>query len=255
MRNDAKLVKEIVNLVLKKLAEFLISSKGLVGISEKIADVESLICKRKEPKDILLIGIWGMSENFSVEKLVILKLPFSKMEKLWDGVKNLVSLKELDLNSSEKLKELPDLSKAINLETILLWGRSRLTRVHSSIFSLEKLEKLDLWNCKSLTIFASDSHICNLSYLNLDDCGSLGRFSLISENMKELRLQHTKVKTLPLSFGNQGKLKSLHLTASDIERLPSSFNNLIKLLHLELALAIVERATLSLPPFNAAQEF
>ncbi|RDX83728.1 hypothetical protein CR513_35325, partial [Mucuna pruriens] len=64
----------------------------------------------------------------------------------------LVNLKELHLTHSNKLKELLDLSKATNL----------LTSVHSYIFCLAKLEKLDLADCQSLTIPASEFHLCSL---------------------------------------------------------------------------------------------
>ncbi|RDX66887.1 Disease resistance protein TAO1, partial [Mucuna pruriens] len=57
----------------------------------------------------------SLPEIFSAKNLVILTLQDGNMEKLWNGVKNLVSLKDLDLNSSEKLKELLDLSKQQNL--------------------------------------------------------------------------------------------------------------------------------------------
>lgn len=47
-RNDAELLKEIVNLVLTRLDKPLVNSKELVGIDEKIADLESLISKKPQ---------------------------------------------------------------------------------------------------------------------------------------------------------------------------------------------------------------
>nr|KYP34205.1 TMV resistance protein N [Cajanus cajan] len=194
----------------------------------------------------------SLPQNFSAEKLVILKLQLSKLEKLWDGVKcivetkltnlvhlislNLVSLKGVYLDGSSELKELPDLSKAINLEVLDLSSCESLTTVHPSIFSLAKLEILNLSNCISLTILSSDSHMHSLNYLILDYCKSLTEFSIISKNMEELDLSWTeKMKALPSSFGHQRKLKSLDLTGSGIQRLPSSINNLTQLLHLNLS--------------------
>ncbi|KRH37291.1 hypothetical protein GLYMA_09G057000v4 [Glycine max] len=191
----------------------------------------------------------SLPEIFSTEKLVILKLPYSGMEKLWLGVKNLVNLKELDLRCSKKLKELPDISKATNLEVILLRGCSMLTNVHPSIFSLPKLERLNLSDCESLNILTSNSHLRSLSYLDLDFCKNLKKFSVVSKNMKELRLGCTKVKALPSSFGHQSKLKLLHLKGSAIKRLPSSFNNLTQLLHLELSNCSKLETIEELPPF------
>ncbi|RDX91293.1 TMV resistance protein N, partial [Mucuna pruriens] len=136
--------------------------------------------------------------------------------------KNLVSLKELDLNSSQMLKELPDLSKATNLEVLILWGCSQLTELHPSIFSLAKLKKLDLWNCKSLTTVGKYYyHLRGNRYLTHDDCKNLLEFSQMSKNMKEVA---------PSSFGNL-----LHVIGSDLKMLPSWLNNLTQLLHLEVS--------------------
>ena len=96
-------------------------------------------------------------------------------------LQNLVNLKELNLTDSKMLEELPDLSNARNLEVLVLEGCSMLTTVHSSIFSLGKLEKLNLQDCTSLTTLASDSCLCSLSYLNLDKCKKLRKLSLITE--------------------------------------------------------------------------
>ncbi|RDY08071.1 TMV resistance protein N, partial [Mucuna pruriens] len=163
----------------------------------------------------------SLPAKFSVEKLVILRLPFSRMEKLWDGVKNLVNLKELDLNSSPMLKELPDLSKATNLEVLILWGCSLLIGLHPSIFSLAKLKKLDVWNCQSLTTVARYYyHLRGNRYLTHDDCKNLWEFSQMSKN----------TNADPRSFGNL-----LHVTGSDLKMLPSWLNNLTQLLHLEVS--------------------
>ncbi|XP_022632085.1 disease resistance protein RML1A-like [Vigna radiata var. radiata] len=170
------------------------------------------------------------------------------MEKLWDGLKNLVNLKELDLMHSKKLKKMPDLSQPTNVEVLVLLGCSMLTSDDSSIFSLPKLESIDISGCKSLTLLTSNSYFCNFSYLNLDFSMNLREFSLISQNMKELRLGFTKVKVLPSSFECHSKLKSLHLTRSGIEMLPSSFNNLTQLQHLDINNCNKLRTIPELPP-------
>ncbi|RDX71520.1 Protein SUPPRESSOR OF npr1-1, CONSTITUTIVE 1, partial [Mucuna pruriens] len=157
------------------------------------------------------------------------------MKNLWHGVKNLVNLKVVDLSECSKLEGMPDLSKATNLEVLILRRCSMLASVHPSIFFLAKLEKLDLYYCRSLTTLATDSHLCNLSHLNLNFCQNLTEFSLVSKNMKELRLRWTNIKAFPSSFGHQNTLKSLYLGGSNIKRLPSSIKNLMQLLHLEVS--------------------
>ncbi|XP_045829029.1 putative disease resistance protein At4g11170 isoform X2 [Trifolium pratense] len=57
-RNDAELLEEIINLVLKRLSKHPINTKGLVGIGKPIAHLESLLCQESEK--VRVIGIWGM---------------------------------------------------------------------------------------------------------------------------------------------------------------------------------------------------
>lgn len=59
----------------------------------------------------------------------------------------MVNLKQVDLTRSQNLKKLPNLSKATNLEVLLLRRSCLLTGVHPSIFSLPKLVNDD--NCDS----------------------------------------------------------------------------------------------------------
>ncbi|RDX71518.1 putative disease resistance protein RPP1, partial [Mucuna pruriens] len=65
-QNDAELLKEIINIVLTRLGNPLVNSKGLIDIDKKVEDVESLI--HKEPKDTRLIGIW---DNFGSGSRII----------------------------------------------------------------------------------------------------------------------------------------------------------------------------------------
>lgn len=55
-----------------------------------------------------------------------------------------MNLKELILSLSSNLMELPDQSRTKNPATIVLRSCVRLTSMHPSVFSLNKLEKLDL---------------------------------------------------------------------------------------------------------------
>ncbi|XP_020203441.1 disease resistance-like protein DSC1 [Cajanus cajan] len=79
-RTDAALVIDIVNLVVMKLVEPLVNSKGLVGIRDKIADLESLI--RKDPKDTRFIGIWGMD---GIGKTTLAEEIFHKLRFDYEG--------------------------------------------------------------------------------------------------------------------------------------------------------------------------
>ncbi|KAL3038167.1 hypothetical protein AAZX31_01G114700 [Glycine max] len=173
----------------------------------------------------------SLPKNFSAKNIVMFDLSCSQVEKLWDGVQNLMNLKELKVSGSENLKELPDLSKATNLEVLDINICPRLTSVSPSILSLNKLKRLSIAYC-SLTKITSKNHLPSLSFLNLESCKKLREFSVTSENMIELDLSSTRVNSLPSSFGRQSKLKILRLRDSGINSLPSSFKNLTRLQYL-----------------------
>ncbi|XP_068473769.1 disease resistance protein RPV1-like [Phaseolus vulgaris] len=189
----------------------------------------------------------SLPENFSAEKLVILDLSDSQVENLWDGVQNLMNLKEVKLSGSKSLKELPDLSKATNLEELYINSCPQLTSVSPSIFSLKKLEKLDLGFC-SLTKIISRNHLSSLSYFNLIFCNKLREFSVTSENLVMLDLSFTPVNALPSSFGRQSKLEILLLINSGIQNLPSDFKNLTRLRYLNAYNSTELHTLTELPP-------
>ncbi|KAL1199671.1 Disease resistance-like protein DSC2 [Cardamine amara subsp. amara] len=84
--------------------------------------------------------------KFSGKFLVELIMPKSKLEKLWEGIKPLQCLKRMDLRESENLQEIPDLSKATNLEELDLFYCSGLQELTNSIGNATKLQKLSrLW--------------------------------------------------------------------------------------------------------------
>ncbi|WJX86501.1 hypothetical protein P8452_68806 [Trifolium repens] len=177
----------------------------------------------------------SLPSKFSTENLVTLSLPYSRLKKLWHGVKDLGNLNVLIVHSSTLLTELPDFSKAASLEILDLHFCVGLTSVHPSVFSLKKLKKLDLSGCVSLTSLQSNNtHLSSLSYLSLYNCTSLKEFSVTSKNMNELNLELTGIKELPSSIGLQTKLEKLHLGHTHIESLPRSIKNLTKLKQLGL---------------------
>ncbi|XLT72135.1 hypothetical protein S245_029239 [Arachis hypogaea] len=177
----------------------------------------------------------SLPDKFSAKNLVILELPYSQVEELWHGVQNLVALKVLKVPYSSQLKEIPDLSKATNLEVMDLKYCIHLTGMHPSVFSLNKLEILDLSWCTSLTNLQSSTHMISLRYLSLSHCKRLKKFSLTSKNMIELDLRHTSIQELPSSIGYQSELEKLHLANSDIKSLPTSIKHLTSLKYLDVS--------------------
>lgn len=69
-----------------------------------------------------------------------------------DYFQDLRKLKRLDVSGSEYLKELPDLSRAMQLEELIAEGCRRLEQIKMSIRSRYTLRILDLSNCVGLQI-------------------------------------------------------------------------------------------------------
>lgn len=88
--------------------------------------------------------------NVNLEFLVKLVMNHSKLEKLWEGIKSLRSLKWMDLSDYVNLKELPDLSTATNLEKLNLNDCSSLVKLPPAIGYTNNLENLNLRDCSSL---------------------------------------------------------------------------------------------------------
>ncbi|KAI9072663.1 hypothetical protein K1719_045383 [Acacia pycnantha] len=149
--------------------------------------------------------------GFCPEKLVEIHLLRSAIKKLWNGVQDLMNLKIIKLCFSEMLEELPDFSKACNLETVDLTGCSNLRSIHPSILSLPKLVSLDLNNCYKLKNLHGENHLKSLKHLMLYHCTRLKEFLLSSEEMRSLDLSSTGIKTLNLPVGRFNKLEDLTL--------------------------------------------
>ncbi|KAF2566321.1 hypothetical protein F2Q68_00024393, partial [Brassica cretica] len=144
-----------------------------------------------------------------LEFLVELIMHRSKLEKLWEGIKPLRTLKWMDLRDSVNLKELPDLSTATNLEKLNLRNCSSLIKLPS--LTGNRLEVLDIGGCSSLVELPSFiGNVVNLRELDLNSF----------PNMLEL----------PSYIGNATNLKKLDLSnCLDLVELPPSLGNLHKL--------------------------
>uniref|UniRef100_A0A0D3B0S4 ADP-ribosyl cyclase/cyclic ADP-ribose hydrolase n=1 Tax=Brassica oleracea var. oleracea TaxID=109376 RepID=A0A0D3B0S4_BRAOL len=142
----------------------------------------------------------------------------NKLEKLWEGIKSLRSLKWMDLSDYVNLKELPDLSTATNLEKLNLNDCSSLVKLPPAIGYTNNLENLNLRDCSSLIKLPSMSGN-SLEKLDirwmLKSCG----FSLFYWESQ-----------LPFFVGNATNLEMLVLSnCSNLVKLPLSLGNLQKL--------------------------
>jgi hypothetical protein len=150
----------------------------------------------------------------------------------------LVSLKEVKLYRSKLLSDLPDFSKASNLEVLDLGRCPELTCLHPSIFFVNKLQKLDLYSCGCLTEFTGNAP---LRYLNLGWC----------ENLEVLNLEFSEIENIKPWINNLTRLRHLNLKfcmkLQTLPELPSS---------VEIQLAeLCKSLTTILFPSTAAEQF
>ncbi|VYS50517.1 unnamed protein product [Arabidopsis thaliana] len=207
----------------------------------------------------------SLPSKFNPKFLVKIILRDSELEKLWEGIQPLINLKVMDLSYSSHLKELPNLSTAINLlgmslshcsslielpssignatnlESLDLQGCSSLLKLPSSIGNLIALRKINLNSCSSLVELPSSiGNIINHPYLNLSECSSLVELpssigNLINHPYLNL-MECSSLVELPSSIGNLINLKVLDLSGcSSLVELPSSIGNLINLEVLDLS--------------------
>nr|VDD30186.1 unnamed protein product [Brassica oleracea] len=128
--------------------------------------------------------------------LVELVMDFSKLEKLWDGIIPLRSLKWMNLSFSVNLKELPDLSTATSLEKLNLNACSSLMKLPPPIGYTNNLEVLNLCNCSSLIKLPSlAGNATSLEKLYMGGCSSLVEFLSFIGNAVNLQ----KLEKLDLS--------------------------------------------------------
>ncbi|MED6172631.1 hypothetical protein PIB30_051808 [Stylosanthes scabra] len=130
----------------------------------------------------------SLPSNFCPENLVTLRMPQSQFKRLWSGVQNLVNLKEVDLADCRELIELPDFSKANNLESAL----------------------------------ESEVHLESLKQLHIEGCSSLRKFSL---SIEAESLNFTSpVKLSHLTFGCLSKVKDMYVNGSRLENIPEEWS-------------------------------
>nr|XP_023896871.1 disease resistance protein TAO1-like [Quercus suber] len=198
--------------------------------------------------------------------LVELRLPRSKIELLWGGMKIFQNLRYINMDGSSDLIISPNFNGVQNLEELVLARCSNLRKLHPSIGKLKKLKLLDLKECQELTSLPDKFEMESLVTLNLTHCLKVKKIPEFVGNMEllqELLLEGTTIIELPSSclpnticsltslnnldlfgcskfdklqedLGNIVSLKKLCLSETAIKELPSSFEFLIGLTSLDL---------------------
>ncbi|RXH87763.1 hypothetical protein DVH24_034663, partial [Malus domestica] len=142
----------------------------------------------------------SLPPEFSLENLVELHMPFSRVTKLWDGGQNPINLKVLNVYCSVHLTALPNLSGSPNIERINLERCDMLVEIPSDIKDLDKL-----------------------TYLNLSWCKRLKYLPEMPDNLEFLGLRFSGIKELPSSVWSHEKISSLDIRQCDeLKELPSN---------------------------------
>ncbi|KAJ8759486.1 hypothetical protein K2173_007099 [Erythroxylum novogranatense] len=196
-----------------------------------------------------------LPNNFCAENLVELNLPYSKVEELALGKQDLPKLKWVDLRRSEYLYKISGLSRAINLESLVLQGCTRLRDLDQSIQYLEKTEHLDLAGCEELTSFPKTLGSKSIKFLDLSYCFNIRDCPEISGQMEELDLSWTAIEHVHPSIQQlkclrvlrlngcshvtkfpviSESIEELYLGYTAIEELPSSIKFLTRLAKLDI---------------------
>ncbi|CAN7136936.1 unnamed protein product [Brassica rapa subsp. narinosa] len=140
----------------------------------------------------------SLPPEFHPEYLVELIMRESQLQKLWEGTQPLTNLKKMDLEGSCHLKELPDLSKATNLERLVLNDCESLIELPSSFSSLHKLRVLKMVYCVKLQV-VPNLNLASLEMVDMDGCSGLRSFPDISRNITTLVIAYTSVEELSAS--------------------------------------------------------
>ncbi|KAL5845582.1 hypothetical protein ACOSQ3_009106 [Xanthoceras sorbifolium] len=195
----------------------------------------------------------SMPSKFKPENLVELKMHHSNVEHLWKGNQcNLENLRRIDLSYSQHLIESPNLSRASNLQTMVLNGCSRLTKfpeiswnikelhldqtaieeVPTAIESLNQLISLKMELCARLKNLPSNiRNLTSLMELSLRGCSSISQFPELSGDIKYLYLDRTAVEEVPSSI--EGLTKLIRLSLQNCTRLKRVSSSIFKLESLE----------------------
>ncbi|TXG73495.1 hypothetical protein EZV62_002074 [Acer yangbiense] len=174
----------------------------------------------------------SLQSNVNPKHLAILRMQDSNVEQLWNGVMQLVNLKEIDLSGSKHLISCPDLSGARNLKRLNLCHCTSLLEISSSLQYLSKLDSLSLYECKSLKGLPDCfSGLKSLRFLNMFGCSYLKMLPEMPCYIEYFFLSKTAIEELSPAFENLSKLVELSL--QECSRLKSLPSNICKLKSLE----------------------
>ncbi|CAN8246049.1 unnamed protein product [Cochlearia groenlandica] len=179
-----------------------------------------------------------LPSSFEPKNLIDLRLPYSKITRVWEDTKLTPNLKWVNLRHSSRLSSISSISKAHNLSRLNLEGCTSLKELHEDMKEMKCLVFLNLRGCTSLSSLPT-STIESLKTLILSGCSNLRIFRVLSKNLETLFLNGTAIVELPLAIGDLQRLKFLDLKdCKNLLSLPDSLGKLKSLQELILSRCI-----------------
>ncbi|XP_024172352.1 TMV resistance protein N-like [Rosa chinensis] len=176
--------------------------------------------------------------EFQANKLVEVRMQFSRIKQLWRGKKGWSKLQLIDLSGSPYLMSTPDFTEVPDLQELELQYCTSLVEVHPSLGFLKKLVSLNMTHCRSIESLPPFTALESLQILRLSFCSGLKKFPEIEGNMKsllELHLDRTSIEELPPSIEHLTGLTILNLTdCKNLLHLPDTVGCLTSLKSLHL---------------------
>ncbi|CAN6806173.1 unnamed protein product [Brassica oleracea] len=173
--------------------------------------------------------------DFNPQNLVDLKLPYSEIEKVWEGEKDASKLKWIDFNHSRKLSTLSGLAEARNLQELNLEGCTALDMLPQDMENMKSLVFLNLRGCTSLKCLP-DINLMSLQILILTNCSKFKVFEVVSEKLEAIYLDGAAIKELPSDIGKLQRLALFNMKGcKKLKTLPDSIGELKALQELILS--------------------
>ncbi|XP_057730929.1 disease resistance protein RPV1-like [Arachis stenosperma] len=148
-------------------------------------------------------------------ELVEIDLSYSSsIIQVWHGKKFLKKLKYLYLSGCPRLKQIPDLSEAPNLEILNAECCDELNDFPPYLTGHKSLVELILRGCSSLETLGGKLEMSSLKELDLVGCTSMRKLPEFGEcmtNLLVLSLSETAIEKLPTTVGCLVCLKELYL--------------------------------------------
>ncbi|KEH26858.1 disease resistance protein (TIR-NBS-LRR class) [Medicago truncatula] len=160
---------------------------------------------------------------------------------------NFQNMKVLTLDKCEYLTHIPDVSGLQNLEKFSFAYCRKLITIHNSIGHLNKLERLNAFDCSKLESFPPLG-LASLNELNLSHCGSLKSFPKLlckMTNIKKIWLQNTSIRELPSSFQNLSELHELTVREAGMLRFPKQNDQMYSIVFSKVTNLVLNNCKLS----------